>query len=132
MNQKILYPPFETDSENNQDSNMSLSYDLRRSFDTVSEIHIAQKRLNNQDHNKRNVDGDVKSSNDKDVLQQKKCEAAIHAAVAAEAAIAALSNGIAELEDLLSKEDIAGIQINADGSKSSARVTSNENMEHST
>ena len=133
MTKKILYPPIETDSDNHLDSNMSLSYDLRRSFETVSEIHIAQKRLKTT--HDRNTDHDVydddKSAGDKDTLQKRKCEAAIDAAVAVESAIAALSNGIAELEDLLSQEDEVETQqqVSTDGFKTSTRITSSDKME---
>ncbi len=120
MNEKVLYPPlFEGDSDKSQDNNMSLSYDLRRSFDVVNEIHLSQKRLQSQDQNVDHHNGKVSAATDeKDMLQKKKCEAAIQAAVKAEAAIAALSNGIAELEDLLAKEETRGNHLNHYGSKS--------------
>ena len=120
MDKKVLYPPLETDSDKTHERTMSLSYDLTSSFNTVSEIHLAQKRMESHE---QNLSNGLESSKDKDILQKRKYEAAISAAVAAESAIAALSNGITELENLLLEEDAMGKKMSTNGLKSSTRGT---------
>ena len=97
MKDRTLYPPFEIADNRSQKSKMSLS----KCFDIVSDIHLAQNRMKSQ-----NSDAAIheKTPDNMRILEEKKYKAALHAAVEAESKIATLSKGIAELEELLSKE----------------------------
>ena len=107
MTKDILYPPFETKAESPECPNMLLSFELKRSFETVNHIHRSQKVLMTNDasdnvrtnKNERVVDKDQRD------LDARKFEAAVAAAVAAETEISTLKRGIMELENLLYQEE---------------------------
>lgn len=97
MKDRTLYPPFEPADDQSQKNKMSLS----KCFDIVSDIHVAQNRMKSRNSDAANQE---KKPDNMRILEEKKYEAAIHAAVEAESEIATLSKGIAELEELLLKE----------------------------
>ena len=99
MTKYMLYPPLETESESSEDSNMLLSEELKRSFETVRNIHQAQSRVN------ASLDNEKNDVTEKEDLEARKFEAAVAAAVAAESEISALAKGINELENLLLRQE---------------------------
>lgn len=107
MTKDTLYPPFETKTESSECPNMLLSFELKRSFETVRHIHRSQKVLmtNDASDNVRtnNNEGRVVDKDQRD-LDARKFEAAVAAAVAAETEISTLKRGIMELENLLYQE----------------------------
>lgn len=141
-NGTTLYPPIEIgDSmEEDNNNNMFLSRELKRSFDTVCDIHRAQKCLkmkhekslgmssstrtsasahNDNDNEDASRDTicttiDNRSVLEKNELDARKFEAAVATAIAAESEISTLAKGITELENmLLCKEESSADDVNA-------------------
>mmetsp|Transcript_19255 Transcript_19255/g.27081 ORF Transcript_19255/g.27081 Transcript_19255/m.27081 type:complete len:171 (-) Transcript_19255:283-795(-) len=121
----ILFPPLDGESESSEKSDM-LSPELRESFETLHSLLRAQGRIdqdkqaccetfdnsvtNHKNSGKRKVFHDQNAcvsldSIEKDELERLKFEAALVTAVTAEEEISHLTNGIAELEELLNSED---------------------------
>lgn len=118
MTKDTLYPPFETKAESSECPNMLLSFELKRSFETVHHIHRSQKVLMANDASDKvrtnNNDGRVVDKDQRD-LDTRKFEAAVAAAVAAETEISTLKRGIMELENLLYQESSDGnVIVNVD------------------
>jgi len=96
MNKGTLYPPLE-----GTENSMLLSSDLKKSFQTVRDIHFAQRRLKKDSSNNDVGDSNANIVLEKHQMEARKFEAALAAAVAAESEMMALRNGIVELESIL-------------------------------